>query len=105
MPLWDSFFKKERYDLVEVCEPDVGQLSKYEIAKLQEIAKKFEDNDEWDLVQFTHTLPEWKNNDPGNSSRTIPLAEILEAVGRSSDIEGLSKEAESLAIFERILGK
>jgi hypothetical protein len=105
LPLWDSYFRTERYDLVEVSKPDVGQLSKFEIAKLQEIAKKHEDSDEWALVQFTHTLPEWKRNDPGNSFRTIPLAHILEAVGRTTDIEEISEEADSLASFERILGK
>jgi uncharacterized phage-associated protein len=105
MPLWDSFFRKKRYDLVELAEPDVGQLSKYEISKLQEITKKFEDMDEWELVQFTHTLPEWKQNDPGKSSKTICLSDILTAVGRTSDKEELTKEAQSLAIVARLLGK
>jgi uncharacterized phage-associated protein len=105
MPLWDSFFQKDRYDLVLVCDPDVGKLSKYEISKLQEIAKRHEDMDEWDLVQFTHDLPEWKRNDPGSSSKPIPLANILEAVGRASDVEAVSKEAQSLAMFDRLLGK
>lgn len=105
MPQWDSFFRKERYDLLELCEPDVGKLSKYEINKLQEVAKKHEDKDEWALVQYTHDLPEWKQNDPGTSSKPISLANILEAVGRAADIEEVSKEAHSLAIFERILGK
>ncbi len=40
MPLWDSFFRKERYDLVELCEPDVGKLSKYEI------------NNDWRQLEF-----------------------------------------------------
>ncbi len=105
MPLWDSFFRKERYDLVELCEPDVGKLSKYEINTLQEIAKKHEDRDEWALVQFTHQLPEWKQNDPGASSKPISLANILEAVGRGAEIDDLANEARSLAAFDRILGK
>jgi uncharacterized phage-associated protein len=105
MPLWDTFFRKDRYDLVELCEPDVGTLSKYEINMLQEIAKEHEDKDEWELVRYTHTLPEWKENDPGVSSKPIPLAKILEVIGRASDIEELSKEAQSLAMFERVLGK
>src|SRR5271168_467516 len=32
MSLWSQFYRKERYDLLEVAEPDVGQLSKYEIS-------------------------------------------------------------------------
>ncbi len=47
MPLWAQFFRKERYDLLELAEPDVGQLSRYEISKLQEVAKTYQEDDEW----------------------------------------------------------
>jgi uncharacterized phage-associated protein len=105
MPLWTQFFRKERYDLLELAEPDVGQLSKYEIGKLQEIAKTYQDDDEWSLVDITHTFPEWKQNDPGKSSKPIPLSSILEALGQADVIEELSREAQSLAAFDRLLGK
>jgi uncharacterized phage-associated protein len=105
MPLWTQFFRKERYDLLELAEPDVGQLSRYEIGKLQEVAKTYQDDDEWALVDITHTFPEWKQNDPGKSSKPIPLSSILEALERADAIEELSRDAQSLAAFDRLLGK
>ncbi len=105
MPLWSQFFRKERYDLLEVAEPDVGQLSRYEIGKLQEVAKIYQEDDEWALVNITHTFPEWKQNDPGKSSKPIPLSSIMEALGQADAIEELSREAESLTAFDRLLRK
>ena len=81
MPLWDRYFQKDKYSLELVSDPDVRKLSKYEIDKLQQIAQKHENDDEWDLSHLTHSFEEWKKNDPGTSSRPIPLNDILEAVG------------------------
>ena len=104
MSLWSRFYRKERYDLLELAEPDVGQLSKYEIGKLQEVAKTYEDDDEWALVDITHMFPEWIRNDPGKSSKPIPLSNILEALGQADAIDVISKEAQSLTAFNRLLG-
>ncbi len=73
MPLWSSFVRRNRYEVELLREPDVGQLSKYEIRKLQAIAERHEQDDEWALSQLTHKFPEWQKNDPGKSSRPIPL--------------------------------
>jgi uncharacterized phage-associated protein len=105
MSLWSQFYRKERYDLLELAEPDVGQLSKYEIAKLQEVAKTYQDDDEWALVDITHRFPGWSRNDPGESSRPIPVSDILEAIGHTGAIDEISKEALSLAAFDRLLGR
>lgn len=105
MSLWSRFYRKERYDLLELAEPDVGQLSKYEIVKLQEVAKTYQDDDEWALVDITHKFPEWNRNAPGKSSKPIPLSNILEAIGQVDAIDEISKEAQSLAAFDRLLGR
>jgi hypothetical protein len=105
MPVWDEFFRKQRYSLVLVNDPDVGALSKYEIKKLQEIAEKYADCDEWEMVRITHQLPEWINNDPGDSCKPIPLSEILEAVGRGADAQAIIDEAKELASIQQLLGK
>src|SRR5262249_31384220 len=60
MPLWDRYFQKRHYNL-ELCgHPDVKKLSKYQIAKLQDVAERFKDDDEWSLVNLTHQFPEWQ---------------------------------------------
>jgi hypothetical protein len=94
--LWSQFYRKERYDLLQLAEPDVGQLSKYEIGKLQEVAKTYQDDDEWALVDITHKFPEWHRNDPGKSSEPIPLSNILEAIGQA-DLEFTTQSARTTA--------
>src|SRR5437016_5932606 len=49
MPLWDAYLQKDHFHLVLTKDPDVGQLSKYEIEKLQEIAERHANDDEWAL--------------------------------------------------------
>ena len=105
MSLWSQFYRKGRYDLLELAEPDVGQLSKYEIGKLQEVAKTYQDDDEGALVDVTHKFREWNRNDPRKSSKLIPLSDILEAIGQADAIDEISKEAQSLAAFDRLLGR
>ena len=66
-----------------VKDPGVRLLSRYVARKLEEVATRYENLDEWGMVEITHKLPEWQINDPGDSSQEIPLAHILEAVGPS----------------------
>jgi uncharacterized phage-associated protein len=101
MPLWAEYFQKDRYDLQLIKEPDVGKLSRFEIAKLQEIAKRHEEDDEWALSRLTHTFAEWQKNNPGSSCRPIPLNDILEAVGQGEFIEEIVKDAQDVAVFQR----
>lgn len=105
MPLWSEFFRKDRYDLEVLKEPDVGKLSRYEIGKLQEVAKRHEEDDEWSLVQLTHELPEWKKNDPGSSCKPISLIDIVEGVGAGAAFEEISKEAQNAQRFSRVFGE
>jgi uncharacterized phage-associated protein len=105
MPLWDTFFRKQRYSLELASDPDVGALSKYEIKKLQEVAAKYADCDEWQLVQATHEFPEWIKNNPGISAQSIPLRDILEAVGKGADAEVIIEDAKELATIHDLLKK
>ncbi len=45
------------------------------------------------MVEETHELPEWRTNDPGESSREISLADIPEAVGRGADLDEIVAHA------------
>ncbi len=105
MPLWDEHFQKDHYNLKQVKDPDVRQLSRYEIRKLQEVAQTYAEQDEWDLVRLTHAFPEWQKNDPGKSSRPIPLRDTLEAVGQGAAVEEILDEACEKARIERLFGR
>jgi uncharacterized phage-associated protein len=105
MPLWDSYLRKDRYALELVSDPDVGRLSKYEIRKLQEIAKRHAEDDEWEMSRLSHEFPEWIKNSQGGSSQLIPLEDTLEAVGNGDASAGILEEAQELARIQGILGR
>jgi uncharacterized phage-associated protein len=86
-PQWGKFFQTERYDIVMTADPGNGRLSRFITSKLQDVADRHVNDDEWQLVEVTHQFPEWKNNDPGVSSKPIPLIDILRAIGREDDYE------------------
>jgi len=92
-PQWAKFFQVSHYHLVMTDDPGVGRISKFIASKLEEVAVRHQDDDEWDMVRFTHTLPEWKANDPGESSKPIPLQDILAAMGRMQDFEKIVGDA------------
>ena len=105
MPTWDEHFQKDRYDLVLRKDTDVGRLSRYEIRKLQAVAQKYAECDEWELSRLTHAFAEWKKNDPGTSSRPIPLADMLEAAGQGESAGEIVEEACEKVRIERLFGR
>lgn len=63
-------------------DPGVGKLSRFEIAKLQQVADDLAEQDDWAVADLTHQFAEWeKNRPPKGSSRPIPLDDVLGAVG------------------------
>jgi uncharacterized phage-associated protein len=104
MPLWDEFLHARNYTLELRKDPDVGKLSRYEIARLQEIARRHADDDEWALSRLTHGFAEWQKNDLGTGSRPIPLPDVLEAVGRGPATAQITQEAQDAAFFDRLFG-
>ena len=106
-PIWDRFIEKDRYEIMlkEIRDPGTDLLNKFEIEKINEVAERHRLHDEWDMVQLTHKLPEWKKNNPGDSSKPIPLDDILEATGRMADADSIKKEAAFEHHLTAILGE
>ena len=96
---WDKFIQRDNYHIRLINEPGNSELCRYEINKLQEIWDRYRGDDEYALVRKTHEFAEWKKNDPGTSSKPIPLSDILEAVGRKDDIEKIERDAKESAAF------
>lgn len=105
MPLWDRFLKKDRYTLEIVHNPDVKKLAKYEIKKLQEVAERHQNDDEWALSQHTHTFAEWQRNAPGTSCRPIAVADILKAIGLTDCADEIIDDIRHLTQVQRDLGR
>jgi uncharacterized phage-associated protein len=104
-PQWAHFFHTNGYRIEMIQEPAVGSLSKYELGKIRELTKRYADKNEWEMVEICHTLEEWKKNDPGKSSKPIPLAHILEAVGRGDDQAAIMQTAADEAAFDSFFGR
>ena len=105
LPLWDEYLRTRHVNLELIKDPDVGQLSRYEIETLQEAARRHALDDEGELSRLTHEFPEWKKNNPGMWSRPIPLADVLEAVGRADSLQDILEEAAEKNGIENLLGR
>ena len=104
MPEWDQFFVRSRYSLRLQSDPDVSALSRHEIETLQNIARRHENDSQWDLVNLLHKTPEWKSHYQENTSRLIPAEDILQAVGRA-DIDAIAAEVAVEEVFDNFFAE
>jgi uncharacterized phage-associated protein len=90
---WQMFLVSNGILVQLKSDPGVGKLSRQEIAKLQDVAGRFRDQDDWDVAEYTHTFEEWqKNKPPKGSSKRIPLDDVLAATGRLDQKASLLEE-------------
>lgn len=104
-PEWDRYVQRDNYTVRLAVSPGIGELSRFEIKKLQEITRRYEDLDDWEIVELTHQFPEWVRNNPGQSSKPIPLAHILEAVGCGDRVEAIQRDIEEQDAISREFDK
>lgn len=106
-PTWSKFIENVgRIDVALRSDPGVGLLSKHEIAKLQEIARRFEESDDWEVANYTHQFEEWKKHEPeGNGQNPIPLDDVLAATGMQQFKESLLQESSATARFDQLLAR
>jgi uncharacterized phage-associated protein len=89
--------------VVELRQPAGDALSEYERGVLDQVFERWGRLDRWDLVRFTHELPEWQ--DPAGSSLAIDPVEILRHEGFSEGtIRHLVAQAEAVRGFRRVVG-
>lgn len=97
---WDQYLRSVGRDVELVADPGVGKLSRREVAKLQEVAARFFQFDDWDVAECTHTFEEWEKNKPqGGGSNAIPLDDLLDATGQAAKKDALleTQRAEQIA--------
>lgn len=97
---WDKYISPKHNHEVGLRNPTAGvpngHLSAAEEALLDEIFQRYGRMDRWELVKFTHTLPEW--TDPQGSSLPIDPAEILRSEGYSEeDVAAIQAEWDEAA--------
>ncbi len=106
-PEWARTILREQYNVRLVNDPGQASLNRFEIETLERIAEECRALDEWGMVQYTHDhCPEWTKNAPKESEKMkwIPLADLLDAVGRSGDLPDIEADARVDREFARLFG-
>ncbi len=99
---WSQFIRTQGHNVELESDPGRGRLSRYEIAKLNDVSQRHAPLSTWALVDLTHDFQEWKaNKPPRGSSRPIPLGDILDAAGRSDEKAAILAELEEKAAYDR----
>lgn len=103
---WSDYFAPAgNHRLALKRDPGVGALSRYEMAKLADVALRFRDKNRWQTRDETHDLPEWVKNDPGKSSKMILVRDILEAGNASEKLRSVMRRAREERALARALGR
>ena len=89
-----------RYALKIAQHPGVGRLSKYELAKLQEVTRRYMGIDVWTLVNATHEFEEFQKHHVKGTSTMIPMKAIFEAVGKAEIYEAADAGMQQEQFFE-----
>jgi len=100
--VWQEHISPPRnYEVSLVREPEASELSRAEEKLIDEIFARFGGKSRWDLVDYCHALPEWK--DPEGSALPLETRDILKAAGKSDDeIAELEGSLAELAAIERL---
>jgi uncharacterized phage-associated protein len=101
---WSRHFQNEAY-LVKLAH-DLGPsaLSRQEINLLNEISAERLGRDDFDVAFETH-FSEWEKNHHKGTSTPIPLEHLIEAVGRSKEKDGILRDAEEKAFFDKMFAR
>jgi len=102
--VWSEFIRRDGREVVLVRDPGVLALSRYEIEKLIETVREYQDTEDFDLVAITHQFEEWKRNYREGTSTAIPLEDIIEAVGRGDDRDEILDEARQSRELDKLFG-
>ncbi len=102
-PFWSRYISAPSdYQVSLVSEAPADRLSRAEEGLIKEVFDEFGHWNRWDLVDYVHQLPEWKN--PHGSSIPIHIREILETDGMTAEeIGAILRELHAEAAAQQAL--
>jgi len=102
---WHRFIQKKAYVVSLKEDPDEDELSRREIALIEELVRKYRNKSWGQMIDICHECcPEWQ--DPGKTSVPIRIEDILRKTKKSQkEIDRVKREASELAYFDSILPK
>jgi hypothetical protein len=104
-PKWFEFFSNEG-DLVRLThQPPTDVLSEFDLEAIKAAVESLGPYSDEDIINFFHNLPEYEHNYVAGTSKTIPLEEIIDAVGRSEDKADIIKALESVEQMRREMAR
>lgn len=87
------------YEIEMRKDPGRDELSDVDLAIMNEVFKEHGRKSRWDLVEFTHTLPEWK--DPKGGAIPIEVRDILRLSGKTElEVQAVESELSGLAFAD-----
>jgi len=99
---WKTFVSSPKnYEVELLREPDYEELSAAEVALVKEVFEKFGTWNRWELRDYTHELPEWR--DPNGSSLAVEYSDVLRASERTEEeIYDILLEMDAIAHLDRL---
>ncbi len=98
---WDKYIEKDNYVIRLINDPGNGKLCRYEIELLRRIWEENRGLGVWDVAKKSETFQEFIKNNPGTSSKQIPLTDLLDALGRQDWFEAILEDAQDDTEFAR----
>lgn len=102
-PRWSRFFTRlSKRELQLDNEPDNKCLSQHDIQILNEVVDDHSDLDDWYLSKkVTHQFQEWIDNYEEGTSKPIEIEQIIDAVGRTQDKDGILQDLRDNEAFDK----
>jgi uncharacterized phage-associated protein len=84
LPLWSNFISPRNTNYVSLLkDPEEQELCEAEVEILEQVYQTFGHLDPFDVVEWTHDLPEWQ--DPHGSAIPISVEDVLHYLGKTDD--------------------
>ncbi len=101
---WDKYIEKNEYEIRLINDPGNSKLCRYEIDLLKRIWEENRELGEWEVAKKSEKFQEWKKNNPGTSSRPIPLSDLLVAVGRRDWLKVILERVAENTVVQHLFG-
>ena len=89
---WSKHFRNENYFVVLDKDPGISALSRFEVQILKETAKKYKDDDDFDVALQTHKFTEYGITYKKGRARTISMEQLIHAVSPAPMVNSILRD-------------
>ena len=99
---WRAHFLRQGKKLCLKKSPGQDRLTENDVSILNNVVSRFAKRSAAQLRNLTHQFPEWRKNEVGSSSASIPLGDILDAIGLGEHREEIEQARHEEAYFDKL---